>query len=239
MCERLLSLIASYGENIPLTLLVVPQWHRQAPIDRSGAWRGLIDRLLSHGSEIALHGLWHVDDGGRSPSFRAALARRALSAREAEFAALSAAEARLRIETGMTLLRRCGWRANGFVPPAWQISEQAAAVIGEFPFEYTTSWGSMTSLPGAQCWSVPCLGLSARSALRRSLSSRWIAWRWAQLAEVPAVRLALHPLDACYDTTLQLCQQLLRAVLEDRQPLTKSGLCRALAAGGGGRRRAR
>lgn len=229
MCHRLLNLVFAHGRDIPVTLLIVPQWHRQASIDESRRWRAFIDALLARGCEIALHGLWHLDDGGASPSCRAAIERRILSAGEAEFAALDAAHARSRIETGLALLQRCGWHARGFVPPAWQISQQAAAVVGEFPFEYTTTLGSMTYIPGAQKWSVPCLGLSARTALRRRLSAWWIRWRLAQLADAPAVRVALHPVDACHDTTRALCDSLLASILQNRQPVTKSALCHALA----------
>jgi uncharacterized protein len=231
LCERLLDMIFAHGRNIPVTLLIVPQWHRRTFIHEAGEWRARIDALLSAGCEIALHGFWHVDEGGASGSLRTALARRVLSAGEAEFAAIDAEEARARIERGLDLIQKCGWPARGFVPPAWQISRQAAAVLGEFPFEYTTSLGSVTHIPGDRKWSVPCLGLSARSALRRGLSGLWIKWRLAQLANAPVVRVALHPLDAHYDSTRALCDVLLEHVLRDRQPVTKSALCRALLAG--------
>ena len=230
MCERLVTLISSIRADVPLTLLVVPDMHRRASILDAPDFRRAIDALLARNCEIALHGLWHLDDGRPSDSIRAALARRLLTAGEGEFVALDGGSARGRIELGLGLLRRCGWQPQGFVPPAWLISEQASHVLGEFPFDYTTSLGSITQLPRARRWDVPCLGFSARSAPRRELSTRWIAWQLTQLAKAPALRIALHPLDAHYDLTFKTWRRLLERVLRERQPVTKSALCRALAA---------
>jgi len=159
-----------------------------------------------------------------------AIERRFLSAGEAEFAAIDRNDARRRLETGIALLRRCGWKPHGFVPPAWQMSKGAAAVLPEFPFEYATSLGSVIRLPSQQRWSVPCLGFSARSALRRGVSIRWIRSRLARLNEATELRIALHPLDACHRSTLAAWHEILQTVLQEHQPLTKSELCRALLA---------
>jgi predicted deacetylase len=230
-CERLVELVRSFGADIPITLLVVPAMHRRAAIDEAPAWRPLVDRVLAGGGEIALHGLWHLDDGGPSPSLGALFARRLLTAGEAEFAALDAPTARARIEKGLAMLRRCSWQAAGFVPPAWQISAAASGVLAEFGFGYTTTAGTVTSLPSGTRWSVPCLGFSARSALRRALSRLWIRRQVRRLAGVPALRIALHPIDAQYESTFESWREFLAAVLGDRRPVTKSALCSALARG--------
>jgi uncharacterized protein len=227
MCERLLHLLDRIGAEIPITLLVVPHMHRRQRMDEPGPWRATIDTLLSRGCEIALHGLWHVDDGGRSSSLSTFLSRRLLTAGEAEFAALDAATARSRIETGLAVLHRCGWHPRGFVPPAWQIDARACSVLSEFPFEYVTRLGSITRLPDGERLNVPCLTFSARSALRRRVSTRLMTWRLRQLAAVPALRIALHPADAYHSSTLQAWHELLEAALRDRQPVTKSMLVRS------------
>jgi uncharacterized protein len=228
MCQHLLSLVASVGKDIPVTLLIVPNMHRRAPVDEAHEWRALIDKWIARGCEVALHGLWHLDDGGRSPSLRAAIARRVLTAGEAEFAAMDTATARERIEQGLQLLRNCGWQPAGFVPPAWQISDAAASVLSEFPFEYTTTFSSITHLPKMQRYKVPCLGLSARSTFRRALTTRWVSMRSSQLASAPALRIALHPQDASHPDTLKTWTDVLPTVLHDRLPVTKSALCRVL-----------
>lgn len=228
-CERLIDLVRGFGPETPITLLVVPAMHRRAPIDESPGWRPLVDRVLSRGGEIALHGLWHLDDGGRSPSVGAFFARRFLTAGEAEFVALDAENARARIEKGLAMLRACNWQAAGFVPPAWQISAAARGVLGEFGFGYTTTAGTVTALPSGARWSVPCLGFSARSALRRALSRAWIGREVRRLTGAPAVRIALHPIDAEHESTFESWREFLEAVLRDRRAVTKSALCAALS----------
>ena len=229
-CERLVELVRSFGAEIPITLLVVPALHRRAPIDAADSWRPFVDRVLASGGEVALHGLWHLDDGGPSPTVGAFFARRFLTAREAEFAALDAPSARARIEQGLAMLGRCGWRAAGFVPPAWQISPSALGVLGEFGFGYTTTAGTITALPSGTRWNVPCLGFSARSAPRRALSRLWIGRQVRRLAREPALRIALHPIDAQFESTFGAWREYLDAVLRDRRAVTKSELCAALVA---------
>jgi predicted deacetylase len=157
----LLALVRSVHADARITLLVVPDFHRRAPIVASSGWRDAVDRALERGAELALHGLSHLDDGGRSPTLRAFFARRFLTDGEAEFAALGAAEARARIERGLAMLRDCGWEAAGFVPPAWQISDAARSVLADYGFRYTTTLRTIAVLPADTRFAVPCLGFSA------------------------------------------------------------------------------
>ena len=228
-CARLVDLVRGLRPDVPITLLVVPDLHRRAPIDASPGWRDAVDRTLERGGEIALHGLWHLDDGGPSPSLGAFFARRLLTAGEAEFAALGAQDARTRIEMGLAMLRACGWRPAGFVPPAWQISAAARGVLGEFGFGYTTTAATLTALPSGARWNVPCLGFSARSALRRALSRIWIGREVRRLADAPALRIALHPIDAEHESMFECWREFLEAVLSGRRAVTKSALCAALS----------
>ena len=227
-CERLLGVVRSVRADAPVTLLVVPDLHRRAPIDAAPGWRDAVDRALERGGEIALHGLCHLDDGGRSPTLRASFARRFLTAGEAEFAALDASAARTRIERGLEMLRGCGWAPAGFVPPAWQISEAARSVLADFGFRYTTTSSAITVLPTGGRFAVPCLGFSSRSGLRRALSLRWNARQLERLRAAPALRIALHPIDARYAETVDGWRRILEAVLRDRRPVTKSELCSEL-----------
>jgi len=160
---------------------------------------------------------------------RASLARRFLTAGEAEFSALDASDARNRIARGLEMLHRCGWQAVGFVPPAWQISAAAGSVIADFGFRYSTTLREITTLPSGARFAVPCLGFSSRSGLRRALSLRWNARQLDRLRTAPALRIALHPIDARYAETIDGWRRFLEAVLRDRRAVTKSELCSALA----------
>ncbi|HEY6943202.1 DUF2334 domain-containing protein, partial [Dokdonella sp.] len=117
-CDRLLALVDALGAP-PLTLLVVPDWHRRGAIDADRAFRRAIDARVARGDELALHGLVHLDEA--TPPRRALdrLRRRVLTAGEGEFAALDEGEALARIDAGLERFSRCGWAARGFVAPAW------------------------------------------------------------------------------------------------------------------------
>lgn len=224
LCVRLIDVVRSVGPDIPLTLLVVPDFHRRAPIDAHGAWRRFVDARLAQGDEVALHGLWHLDNGGPSKTWSAFFARRFLTAGEAEFSALTAAEARMRIDTGLEFFRRCSWTPVGFVPPAWQMSTAAQQVLREYPFRYTSVLRSIIRLTDGVHRPVPSLAFSARTRLRRYLSLQWNAHRLAKLSEAPSLRIALHPLDALYPDTLNAWRALLNRALRNRQPVTKQVL---------------
>jgi len=229
-CARLMALIQRVsGGEVPVTLLVVPVMHRREPVEESSACRAFVDRALEAGSEVALHGHCHLDSDARSPSLRVSLSRRFLSDGEAEFAAIAGAEARSRIEQGLAAFDRCDWRTRGFVPPAWQMSDAAAAVLAEFPLDYVTSLGSLTRLREGRAFRVPCLGLSARSNTRRALSLRWARWWTSRFQRVPHLRLALHPIDAEYPAMLEAWSHVLMTVLETHQPVTKDSMCEALS----------
>jgi len=233
-CERLFRFIASVGANIPLTLLVVPQFHGSARIDEDLGFRRLIDMRVAAGDELALHGLTHLDDGPAPSTPTEWIARRVLTDGEAEFAALSFGEAQARIEKGLEMFARCGWRPAGFVPPAWQLNAAALSAVtsGSYPFRYVSTLGSIISLPEGERLAVPALGFSARSALRRQLSITWNNQRLALLDDTPLIRIALHPADAEHGNTMLGWRRLIHATLLDRKPVTKSvlvqsSICRA------------
>ena len=108
--------------NVPLTLLVAPRpqgSERPAPDGPAVGWvRGRLHR----GDVSALHGFDHAPSGqGLLP--RVASAGRASAAgRGAEFAALPAHEAGLRLSAATAALDAFGLRTDLFVPPRWLCS---------------------------------------------------------------------------------------------------------------------
>ena len=68
-CECLLAAIDALG-NIPVTLLVVPEYHHGEAIDQSREFIAAMEQRIARGDEIVMHGLFHHDDGAgvtRSP----------------------------------------------------------------------------------------------------------------------------------------------------------------------------
>jgi len=144
-CERLAAALRSVAD-IPLSWLVVPQYH--ARHDDDAAMRAGLDAALARGDELVLHGYTHLDTEARAGSWRQRFLRGVYTQREGEFAALPVDEARRRIELGLAWFRARGWRASGFVPPAWLMGEGAWDALGDFPFAYTTTFARF-HLPNA------------------------------------------------------------------------------------------
>lgn len=228
-CQRLSTMIAELDSSAPLSLLLVPRFHHGVSMTDHPSWRDWIEARVAHGDELALHGWSHLDEAVPPRTPASWFARRVMTDGEGEFAALSAAEAKQRIELGLECFRRCGWSARGFVPPAWQISAAAREALGEFPFTYTSTLNTLEQLPEGRSWRVPYLGFSSRSAIRRWASIHWNRRRLASVRHARFLRLALHPIDADYDETLNAWRELLSALLQERRAVTKEALVQSLA----------
>src|SRR5262249_34000451 len=149
-CERLLGMLDACGAS-PVTLLVVPDYHRLGRIDGHPAFLRALERRLARGDEIALHGYHHLDDAAPPRGPLDWFARRALTQSEGEFAALAADEALARIARGVALMAALGWTVRGFVAPAWLLGRGARVALssrtGGSGFAYTTTRGGVYRLP--------------------------------------------------------------------------------------------
>ena len=224
LTQRLISLVNSVDASAPLTMLVVPLHHGTASITEAHGWRHWMDTRLERGDEIALHGLHHRDESPLRPTPAAWFARRVLTNREAEFAAIGLADARRRIESGLALLHRCGWQARGFVPPAWQMNVATRSLLADFAFAYTSTRTTLYELPTWRAAEIDSLGFSVRSGWRRSLSNHGNTFKTRMAHGDTAIRVALHPADAIYPDMMKTWRRLLEELLQDRVAVTKSQL---------------
>ena len=220
-CERLLALLDGCGAP-PLTLLVVPDFHRRGRIDADAAFRRGVEARLARGDEVALHGYFHLDEAPPQASPAQWLRRRLLTAGEGEFAALAQADAARRIGDGLELFARLGWRAHGFVAPAWLLGDGARAALRESSLRYTSTHAHLEIIADGRRVSAPAISASARSAWRRWSSRRWLAAAAAFGARAPLLRLALHPADAQHADLLDAWRSTVRKTLDGRVALTKS-----------------
>jgi hypothetical protein len=216
--------------RIPVTLLVVPDYHRHGRIDRDPQFLRAVERRMAQGDEVALHGYSHLDDQAGTLGPQAWLRRRVYTAGEGEFAALGQAEAATRLECGLKLLQGQDWPVHGFVAPAWLLSEGARAAVSQLPFTYTTTLRAIHRLPDWQACVSPSLVYSARSPVRRALSRYWNDRLLARLRNRPApLRLGLHPADARHQAVVLHWQFLIEQALLQRRPMTKQGWLEASA----------
>lgn len=219
-CASLLKMLDALGP-IPVTLLLVPDYHRSGRFDYSPAFRRAIEERIRRGDEVALHGYYHLDEARtpRQPAdwFR----RRVLTAGEGEFAALDRDRARLRLESGLALFASLGWPVGGFVAPAWLLGRGARDALAGLPFRYATTQRAIYRLPDWHRALAPSLVYSVRSGWRRGLSRAWNARLFATQRHRPLLRISLHPVDARYQSVVAAWRLWIGIAMRDRTAMTK------------------
>jgi predicted deacetylase len=226
-CRALLAMLDDVGAS-PLTLLVVPHYHYRSDALREPAFLRAMEARLARGDELALHGLFHLDDAPSPRDARGWFERRLLTRREGEFAALDEDAAAWRIRRGVAFFRSLDWPLAGFVPPAWLMSPGARRALScaEHPFEYTTTRSGIYRLPDWRFERTANLCYSPDSALRRAVSACAIARESRRARGVALLRISLHPQDALVPVVMKHWRRLVVDALEEREPVTKRGWVR-------------
>lgn len=208
--------------TVPMTWLVVPDFHHRNPLGGAPAFCQLLEQRLARGDELALHGFYHADDGppARNP---AEFFMRRVYTHEGEFFALNQAQAFERLEAGLAVFARHGWPVQGFVAPAWLMSEGTRQALRRLPLSYTSTPQHLYRLPEFAAIDAPGLVWSARSAWRRGLSKAVCEWQRKRWREADTLRLGLHPVDMRHRSSRQYWLDTLKVLLaQGREPLTKA-----------------
>lgn len=224
-CLHLLHAIRAVAD-IPLSWLVVPRYHGSTM--RSLACESTLEGLLVQGHELVLHGYTHLDPGRPNGSWRARFLRTVYTEREGEFAALGAAEARRRIESGLAWFDERSWPVTGFVAPAWLMSRHVWPLLADYRFTYTTTLSRFHLLRPASSLFAPALVYASRNRIGRLVSPPLASAAAALCATTPMLRLALHPRDAHHPALVRHAQRLVERLLATHQPLTKAAFARRL-----------
>jgi predicted deacetylase len=221
-CEALLRMIDALGAP-PVTLLVVPHFHGGVRTRDCRAFVEAMDIRRARGDELVLHGFFHFDDAPAPRSVAGFVARRILTRGEAEFAAVSDAEARDRLQQGIALFHDHGWPLHGFVPPAWQLNAATRRVLDASPhrFQYVPVKQGIHRLPGWTLEPTANYCYSPDRRWRRLMSRAQIAAEAARRGSRRLLRLSLHPLDAQFDAVIAHWQRLIITALTTRRAVTK------------------
>ena len=207
---------------VPMTWLVVPDFHRHNDLHAHPAFRRMLAERLERGDELALHGYFHCDDQPMTVNPRDWFMRRVYT-HEGEFYQLSQTEALARLRAGIELFERYQWPLQGFVAPAWLMSEGTRQALRQLPLTYTSDAQHLYRLPDFAPVDAPGLVWSACSAWRRGLSklvSDRLEHRWHKAA---VIRLGIHPVDMRHDFSRSYWLNILQRLLDEgRMPLTKA-----------------
>jgi predicted deacetylase len=213
--------VDALGE-IPITWLVVPDFHKHNAIADNRQFQNLMQQRLSRGDELALHGYYHCDDGPPVRTPRDYFMRR-IYTWEGEFYALDQARAMGRLEAGIKLFERHGWPLHGFVAPAWLMSDGTRQALRQLPLDYTSDPNHLYRLPDFSPVDAPGIVWSSRSPWRRGLSKLISDYREAHLQHAPTIRLGLHPVDMRHDYSRTYWLLTLKRLIESgRNPMTKA-----------------
>ncbi len=220
-CERLLAMLEGIGA-MPVTLLVVPDFHGRGRVDAAPEFLRALERRIARGDEIALHGYFHRDDAPAPRSPLAWLRRRALTAGEGEFADLGADVAETRLRIGLNLFASLQWKTSGFVAPAWLASSGTIEALHRVDVNWTSTHTALLDLARNRRIVAPCLTASPRSPWRRRASVAWLRLGARVVRGFPLVRVGLHPADAGHAELVACWRAVIAYLLAGRKVLTKS-----------------
>lgn len=209
--------------NIPMTLLVVPDFHKHSPVSADSGFQTIMGQRLARGDELALHGFYHCDDGPAPRTPRDYFMRRVFTW-EGEFYALERQQALTRLHAGIQLFDRLGWPLHGFVAPAWLMSSGTREALRELPFAYTSDPQHFYTLPDFCQIDAPGIVWSARSSWRRGVSKLISDHLEMRFQSSQTIRLGLHPVDMRHPYSRDYWMRLIqRLVIGGRKPMTKAG----------------
>ena len=220
---------------VPMTWLVVPDFHQRHPLDSDPALLNFLEARLMRGDELVLHGYQHCD-AGPAPRHPADFLMRRIYTHEGEFYRLSQDQALARLDAGIAAFDRYAWPLHGFVAPAWLMSSGTRQALRERPLSYTSGLRHLYRLPEFTALPAPGLVWSARSAWRRGCSWALNHWQETHWRQAQVIRLGLHPVDMHHEMAIKYWLAALQRLLEQgRVPLTKYAWLNAQASVSGSR----
>ena len=233
LCARILERLDALGP-VPVTLLVVPDYHHLGRITHHASFLRAIDRRLARGDEVCLHGLHHLDEGPVSRTPAEWFRRRVRTLSEGEFSATDSAITAQRVARGLAEFVSAGWRVQGFVPPAWLLGRDAALALRRFAFSYVALRNAFYRVPEWRPINTTTLSYAAFSSWRRALSRPALDCLFRRAPAERPMRFAVHPVDARHDRVLAHWQSLVSRALHSRTAMTAARIVATHRDRGGG-----
>lgn len=205
----------------PITMLVVPDFWRNAPLAGAPAYRAKLRAWADAGVEMLLHGWSHRDETPRHRGFAAWKARH-MTAGEGEFLGLSREEAVRRLRDGRAAVEDAiGRPVTGFVAPAWLYGDGARAALADERFDVAEDhFRVWRPRDGAIVARGPVISWASRSRGRTASSLAFAAFARRALAPLPTLRIAVHPGDVSKQSILDSIEETVRSAAAGRRSVT-------------------
>ena len=181
------------------SLLVVPDFHGEAPLLSDEPMCARLRDLQARGHDVYLHGLLHR--GSRNYDAQAhggriawLFSQRVVSGGEAEMSAVPEAEGRARLAQGEDTLACAGLAIDGYVAPAWSMPRWLLPALAERAYRFTEDHLRVYD-PVARRWRPTILlNWASRTPARMLTTVGFNRVAKVARAVVPA-RIAIHPAD--------------------------------------------
>jgi predicted deacetylase len=147
------------SRGVPLSLLVAPRVDRQSADSPALRW---VRSRAAGGDAVVLHGLDHDLDPCRRPR---------VIRRQAEFAALPAHEANLRLVAARALLEKLDLHTDAFAPPRWLASSGTLIALRRHGFRLCADVTAVRDLRNGVVIPGRVHGLA-----RTERGEQWLCW---------------------------------------------------------------
>ncbi len=205
------------------TFLLVPDFHGGWAADKHEGFLAWCRGTHPIAIEWILHGYFHSETiepakGARPPGVRAWFDATFMTDREGEFHRLRGAALCSRLQRGMQAFEQCvATRPRGFVAPAWLFNEELAPALEDLGFQFTEDHGSVYDLQAGRRRRCPVITWATRTRLRE-YGARVVCPVQAQVwSGLPAIRIALHPMDFDHPGTVASIARVLRDACRRRE----------------------
>ena len=199
------------------SLLVVPDHHHRADIDKDSGFLAWLREKEAAGHEMVLHGFYHRREKAGGGGWTRKIVTEHYTAGEGEFYDLDYETARGWMGRGLEKLTVAGLEVICFIAPAWLLGDEAERAARNLGFAYTTRLGGVLDLRCGDYTASQSLVYSVRSAWRRAVSLWWNAWLASRLRKNPLARLGLHPPDWGHDKIRAQALRLAREAAAERK----------------------
>ncbi len=191
------ALLLAARHRVRPALLVVPDFHGEAPLVADSPFANRLRALEEEGHEVFLHGFFHqagMRGAKKAGGARGFFRQKVVSEGEAEFAELDENETEERVARGLEVLRRAKLSPVGFVPPAWSMSQSLTRVLAKAGLRFTEDHLRLYDTFHKTARPSLVLNFASRSPTRL-FSTVGFARLARPIAGVTPLRVALHPKD--------------------------------------------